>query len=264
MVDFIRDPHGVTVFADGHPQSHIADDPGFLVFEYMQHLATVLDLLRPPPPARLAVTHVGGAGLTLPRYVEHVRPGSPQIVLEPDAALTEAVRAAAPLPRGHRIRVRATTGEDGVSALRPGTADALVLDAFTAGTVPAEVTMLEFLTPAASVLRPGGVFAANLYDEPGLRYVTRVSATVGAAGLPHRAVVATHDVLKGRRGGNLVLVASAEELDVAELTRRLRRAPIPTGLRTDITRRTSGAALLTRDDPMPSPTAPDPGRWRVR
>ncbi|MBA2696071.1 MAG: hypothetical protein H0U62_09605, partial [Actinobacteria bacterium] len=102
--------------AGGHPQSHVQpDDPTLLVFEYVQHLAMVLDTL---PPGRLGVTHVGGAGLTLARYVEHTRPGSPQIVLEPDAALTELVRREVPLPRGHRIRVRPVDGRTGVAALK--------------------------------------------------------------------------------------------------------------------------------------------------
>ncbi len=64
----------------------------------------------PCRPGGLAVTHVGGAAMTLPRYVQHTRPGSPQVVLEPDAALTERVRRDLPLPRGHRIRVRPQPG----------------------------------------------------------------------------------------------------------------------------------------------------------
>ncbi len=91
------DSGGVTVLLDGHPQSYVhPGDPGLLAFEYVQHLAIVVDVL---PAGVVAVTHVGGAGLTLPRYVEHTRPGSPQIVLEPDVALTEAVRREIPLPQ---------------------------------------------------------------------------------------------------------------------------------------------------------------------
>ena len=57
------------------------------------------------PGERLRVIHVGGAAMTLARYVAHTRPTSPQIVLEPDAELrrsrTESylafVRAAKPM-----------------------------------------------------------------------------------------------------------------------------------------------------------------------
>ncbi len=129
------DSGGVTVMLDGHPQSYVQPgDPGLLAFEYVQHLALAIDVL---PPGPLAVTHVGGAGLTFARYVEHTRPGSPQIVLEPDAALTEAVRLEIPLPRRHRIRVRPVDGAHGVSALRADKADVVVVDAFAQGQVPA-------------------------------------------------------------------------------------------------------------------------------
>jgi len=264
VAEFIPDEYGVTVLAGGHPQSHIPHDPDFLVFEYMRHLADALELVRPAPPDRIAVTHIGGAGLTLPRYVEHTRPGSPQIVLEPDAALTEAVRAEVPLPRGHRIRVRATTGEAGIAALRDDTADAVVLDAFAEGQIPAGVTTREFLGEVHRVLRPGCLFAANLADAPGLDYVRRVAATAGAAGLTHRVLVATHDVLKGRRFGNVVLVASDTELDTDDLSRRLRRSPFPTGMRAGIEAWCRGSDLLTEADPAASPMAPALGRWRGR
>lgn len=262
-VELVADPHGgVTVVVDSHPQSYVVpDDPQMLGFEYVQHMATLLDLL---PAGRLAVTHVGGAGLTLPRYVQHSRPGSPQIVLEPDEVLTDAVRRRLPLPRGHRIRVRPVAGEEGIAGLRTGSADALVLDAFVHGSVPAGLTTMEFLTAVAGVLRPGGLFVANLPDDPGLRYVARVAATAGAAGLHHRLLVATHDVLKGRRYGNVVLAGSSDRLDVAELRRRLARSPFPTGVRDDVEAWVAGAALLTAAAPATSPPAPDPGRWRVR
>src|SRR5690606_564732 len=98
-----------------------------------------IDVCSPPAPAPLAVTHVGGAGLTLPRWVEATRPGSPQIVLEPDAGLTELVRRELPLPRRHRIRVRAQDGLTGVRALGTDSADVVVSDAYAEGRIPAEL-----------------------------------------------------------------------------------------------------------------------------
>lgn len=253
-------PNAWTVMRDGHPQSYVdLDSPENLAFEYVQHFACVLDAL---PPGPLAVTHVGGAGLSLARYVQAVRPGSPQIVLEPDAALTEVVRAELPLPKGHRIRVRPVDGANGLAALADSSADAVVVDAYAEGRVPAELGAVPFLADIARVLRPGGVALLNLADEPGLRYALRV-----AAGLPlaYRALVATHDVLKGRRFGNTVLVGSASPLDVDGLRRRLARSPFPTGLLAgaELDRRVAGAHPFT-DDALPSPTPPALGAWRVR
>ncbi len=81
--------------------------------------------------------HVGGAGLTLPRYVAATRPGSWQVVLEPDAALTARVRAELPLPRRSGIRVRAQDGRTGLAAVRDDAVDLVVVDAFDDGEVPA-------------------------------------------------------------------------------------------------------------------------------
>jgi hypothetical protein len=259
---------------DGQPQSYVdLTDPLLLGFEYVSHLALVLDTL---PPGRLAMTHVGGGGLTLPRWVEATRPGSPQVVLEPDSGLTEAVRDRLPLPRSHRIRVRAVDGRTGTAALATASADVLVLDAYAAGRVPAELVAPAYLACVARVLRPGGLLLANLADEPGLRYVARVLATAEAtAGLAVVALIATHDVLKGKRFGNAVVVmaragppADGDPMpDLgAALARAVGRSAFPTGVRTgpDLVRLVAGAHPFTDADAQPSPEPPDPGTWRLR
>jgi len=259
------DRGGVTVVLDGSPQSHVQlDDPGLLVFEYVQHLALVVDTL---PPGPLAVTHVGGAGLTLPRYVNHVRPGSPQIALEPDTALMEAVRRELPLPRQHRIRVRPVDGLSGMARLVDASADVVVLDAYAGGQVPAELTTTAYLGDMGRVLRPDGVALLNLADEPGLRYVARVLASVRATKLFARtALVATHEVLKGKRFGNTVVVAGRGSLDVGAIRRAVARAAFPTGVRSgdELVRLTAGARPFTDDDAAPSPPPPDTRAWRLR
>ncbi len=253
---------GVTVHMDGSPQSHVQpDDPTLLVFEYVQHLALVIIAL---PSGPLAVTHVGGAGLTLPRWVEATRPGSPQIVLEPDEALTALVRKEIPLPRRHRIRVRPVDGLTGVCALGDGSADVVVTDAYAGGRVPAELVSAAYVLDIARVLERDGVALWNLADEPGMRYVARVLATV-RQGLPHVALIATHEVLKGKRFGNSVVVAGAAPLPMETLRREVARANLPTGLREGaaLERLVAGAEPLD-DKGMQSPSPPEAGRWRAR
>lgn len=253
---------GVTVVLDGHPQSYVdLADPGLLVFEYVQHLALVIDAL---PAGRVAVTHVGGAGLTLARYVEHTRPGSPQIVLEPDAALTELVRGALPLPRGHRIRVRPEGGAQGIARLRDGSAEVVIVDAYAEGRVPADLVTPGFLAEVSRVLTPVGVLLMNLADEPGLHWVARVAATVQPL-LPSMNLLAATDVLKAKRYGNAVLVASRESLDGLDLARRVARTTFPTRLRDQAAVRRMASATTPLDDRGGrSPAPPDPGRWRLR
>lgn len=268
-VELVLDEQGgVTVMRDGHPQSHVdVDDPGHLVFEYVQHIAAVLDAVHPDPDP-IGVTHVGGAGLTLPRWVQATRPGSPQIVLEPDDSLTALVRAELPLARGHRIRVRPQLGRPGVEALRDDAAHALVVDAFDAGRVPADLQTVEFFEQVARVLRPDGVLVMNSPDEPGWRHLADVVAGARAAFGPDGslALVAMRDVIKGRRYGNVVVVASHRPLDVDEIRRQVGRWPFPSGVLAgaELARRTAAGRALTDGTARPSPAAPAPGAWRVR
>ncbi|MGB5952230.1 MAG: fused MFS/spermidine synthase [Ornithinimicrobium sp.] len=256
------DHGGYAVTRDGHPQSYVhLDDPGLLVYEYVQHLAMALDAL---PPGPLRVTHVGGAGLSLARYVEHCRPGSPQIVLEPDETLTAAVRDRLPLPRRHRIRVRATDGVAGMAALRDGSADMVVVDAFDQGRVPGELLGANFALELARVLASGGVAALNTCDEPGLRHARTVAATL-AGPLPYLGLIALKEVLSGRRFGNVVILASQRPLAETTLSRRAASATFPTTfLGTAATRRWLSGAAGFGPTGIRSPVPPEPGVWRRR
>jgi spermidine synthase len=254
---------GTVVMLDGHAQSYVQlADPELLAFEYTQFLAAVVDALDDGP---LAVTHVGGAGLTMPRYVAATRPGSPQIVLEPDTEVTEAVRAALPLPRGHRIRVRAVDGRTGLRALGDASAELVIVDAFAGGQVPAELTSVEWFTDVARVLRPAGVLAMNTADEPPRRHLARVHAGLCAV-LPYTAAVCTPEIRKGRRFGNTVLVASAEPLPLSRLARNVANAAFSASFEhSSALHRSLGSARPFHDlDAQPSPPPPTGDAWRVR
>lgn len=215
-----------------HVQSAVSlTDPSLLVFEYVQHLALCIDAVF-ARPAPLRTTHVGGAGLTLARWMHATRPGSPQIVLEPDVPLIEAVRRELPLPRGHRIRVRPLRGEDGMAGLASASADLVILDAYAGGQVPASLTTVEWLGEVARALAPGGLFLANLGDRPGLRYAARVASGVRATLGPgaQTAYVGLHHVLKGKGYGNVVLAASRGPLRLFEMRRATARLALPTGV----------------------------------
>ena len=260
-VDIVRDERGGwTVLVDGRPQSHVdPDDPLDLAFEYIALIAAAVDAMF-PAHERVRATHIGGAGLTLPRWVQATRPGSPQIVLEPDGALTATVRERLPLPRGHRIRVRDIDGGTGIRALATDSADLVVVDAFADGRVPADLGAVPFLGECARVLVAGGLLVLNLTDEPDGRYVDRVAAGVAAAGLPRRLVLTTTDIAKRRRFGNRVLLASAAPIDRAAVEREVRRLPWPARLLDP-----HPAQPFTADDAQPSPAPPELERgWRVR
>jgi spermidine synthase len=265
-IEFVPDDDGrggVTVMMDGSPQSHVnLADPGSLGFEYIAHFAAVIDTL---PAGPLRVTHIGGAGLTLARYVNLERPGSPQIVLEPNVELTELVRRQLPLPRQHRIRVRPVDGLTGVTQLADASADVMVLDAFADGRVPAELTTVEFFADAARVLGARGTMLANIADEPDKAYLRRVYAGLVSV-FGQVAVIGTHEILKGKRFGNTVTVASQSPLDITDLRRQVARMPFPTGLRdgAQLDRQFTGSSAFTTGDCADSPSPPPLRGWRVR
>ncbi len=210
-------------------QSYVdLDDPTYLDFEYIQYFASVIESAFPDGP--LAVTHIGGGGLTMPRYLQAVRPGSPQIVLEPDVELTEIIRTKLPLPRNHRIRIRPLEGRAGIAQLADASADLVILDAYADGRVPASLTTAEFFLDITRVLKPAGRLLANFVDDPGFGYLRRVLAAIVPA-LPELALVSSSDVLRGRRFGNVVVSAGRQPQPVDELRRRIARQPFPAGVR---------------------------------
>jgi spermidine synthase len=254
-------PGGWLLLVDRIRQSYVdLEDPTYLDFEYMQAIADLIDAL---PAGPLAVTHVGGGAATLARYVAATRPGSPQIIFEPDVALVDLVRTRLPIPRGARVRIRTLGGRTGLAALRDASADVVVVDAFAGGRVPPELTSREFVAEVGRVLRPEGVVVYNVADGPPLRYTRRLAAALRAE-LPAALIRADPGVLKGRRFGNVVLAASRAPLPVAEVARAAAAAMFPHRVVADVDldRFVGGAAPLTDADAERSPAPPDE-LWRV-
>src|ERR1700744_5542368 len=150
------------LFIDGVPQSGVdLTDPGYLEFEYIRRIGHVADLAFPSREP-LRVLHLGGGALTLPRYLQHTRPGSRQLVAEIDDELTSLIRSHLPLPAGHRIRVRAADARAVAESVREGSYDLVIADVFAGAVTPAHLTTAEFVAATARALRPGGVYAVNV------------------------------------------------------------------------------------------------------
>jgi len=242
---------------DGIDHSYVnPDDPMYLEFDYMQRIAEIVDQLA-PPGERITAIHVGGAGMTLPRYIAATRPSSAQTVLEPDVSLTRAVRDVVPLPRRSGIKVRAVDGRAGIAAFRDGAADIVIVDAFAGSQVPAELSTREWFASVVRVLRPDGVVAMNVTDRAPLTYTRRLLATLSLAREPALCVVEP-STLKGRRFGNII-AAAGPRLDVALLARQAARAAFPYRVLAgeDLRRWVGPARPLTDADPSPSPPPPD-------
>jgi spermidine synthase len=250
-------PRAFTLRVGRTDQSYVdLDDPLRLEFDYVQRIADVLDCLA-PAGERLTVVHVGGAALTLPRYVAATRPSSAQVVLEPDAELTELVRAHLPLPRQSGIKVRAQDGRSGIAGLRDGYAAVVVVDAFAGSRVPAELTTTSFLADVRRVLGDTGTLVVNVTDRGPFGYARRVLAGVTSV-FAHVVFSAEPATLKGRRFGNVILTASATPLPVLEIAARAGSSPYPYrvlhGAR--LTQLLAAARPFTDEESEPSPAPP--------
>ena len=227
-----------------------------LDFDYIQQIALVIDAVAGPGEGR-TVLHIGGGGLTLPRYLAASRPDWPQLVLEPDAALIDFVRTHLPLPARSGIRIRAVDGRSGVAALRDGHADLAILDAFVGPRTPAELTTAEFFADLRRSLSAVGTVIVNVTDRGPLSYARRVLAGLAAA-FPSRLLCAEAATLKGRRFGNVILVGSARSLPVETIAYQAGRSAFPYRVLAEarLAQLLRGVRTFTDADAEPSPEPP--------
>jgi spermidine synthase len=211
VATLVRDPSQTNAWhllLDGVESSYVdLDDPTVLAFEYMRWFGDVLDEIAPPQQA-LSVVHLGGAGVTLARYVSQTRPDSRQLVAEVDAALVELVRQELPLPKRSRPRIRIEDARALIGSLRPQSYDVIVRDTFADAVVPAHLRTVEFTSQVDSVLKPNGVYLLNVADGTPFRLIGAELATVLEV-FPEVAVIYEPAVVKGRRHGNFVVVAAS-------------------------------------------------------
>ncbi|MFJ2116101.1 spermine synthase, partial [Streptomyces sp. NPDC087850] len=132
-----------------------------------------------------------------------------------------------------------------------------IADVFDGARTPAHLTSAEFLADVRRALRPDGCYAANLTDGPPLAYL-RGQISTAATVFAHLALAAAPAVLRGRLFGNAVLLASARELPVAGLTRRIAGDPHPGRVEHGraLTDFTGGAAVVTDASAKASPAPP--------
>lgn len=224
------------------------NDPTYLEFRYAQLFAAVLDSQTRPGPLR--ALSIGGGGFTFPRYLLATHPGTENTVLELDPALVDIAERELGLdPATMEIK----TGDARITLQDTPTDhfDVVIGDAFGGPAVPWHLTTTEFAAAIAARIRPGGIYLLNLIDYPPLGFARAEAATL-ATTFDHVAVLAPPDYIAGTVGGNFVLVASTDRLDVdtlqQELADRNSTATVITG---DDLARFIGDATVLRDDFSP-------------
>jgi protein-L-isoaspartate O-methyltransferase len=199
------------VLADGTRRTLLVDgleasvvdlaDPTRLEIPYVRRMAEILDACAPDD-----VLHLGGGGCTLPRWLGATRPTSRSLVYEVDADVVAAARAELALDEVPGLTVRVGDARAGTAAQRPRAFDAVCADVFVGPRVPEHLCTLEALADVRRVLRPGGVYVANLIDQGPLRRVRRQVATIAQA-FGALTLIVDRAVLRGRRAGNFVVAA---------------------------------------------------------
>ena len=248
-------PGTYLLVVDGTPQSHVNPDrPEDLFFEYVNRMGHVIDQL---PDGPLTALHLGAGALTLPRYIEATRPGSRQQVLELERGLVDLVREHLPWSKAASIRVRYGDARETLgrlpNALR-GSVDLAVVDVFGGARIPAHVTSVEFYAEIAAFLAPNGVLLVNVADGGNLAFARGQGSTIGYI-FADTALLVESAVLKGRRYGNFVFVASPEELPIEWMPRLLASGPHPASVvrGRELRDWIAGAAIVTDASSTPSP-----------
>jgi len=248
-------PGSYLLVVDGTPQSHVDPArPTELFFEYIARMGHVIDQL---PPGPLTALHLGAGALTLPRYLEATRPGSRQQVLELERGLVDLVREHLPWSKSASIRIRYGDARATLGKLPPalrGTVDLAIVDVFGGARIPAHVTSAEFYADVAAYLAPAGVLLVNVADGGALAFARGQASTLGYV-FTDTALLAESAVLKGRRYGNFVLVASKADLPLDWMPRLLAGGPHPASVvrGRDLRDWIAGAAIVTDASSTPSP-----------
>jgi spermidine synthase len=250
-------PGSYSLVVDGTPQSHVnLDDPSSLFFEYVQRMGHVIDLIGDPGEPITAI-HLGAGAFTIPRYIHATRPGSRQQVIEIEMDLVDFVREHLPLPKDAQIRVRNGDARETLGKLPAGlhnAADLVVVDVFSGARTPAHVTTVEFYLTLAQFLAPKGVVLVNVADGPGLAFARSQASTLKTV-FGHVATLAETQILKGRRFGNVVMVASTAPIPSEWMPRLLAGGPHPSVVISgkELDNWIAGAPMATDATAKPSP-----------
>lgn len=269
----VADPErgsGRTLVLDGLRHSYIdVDDPTFLEFRYVRAIASVVDAAFPEGEP-LTAHHLGGGGLTFPRYLAATRPGTRSLVSEIDNGVLRLNRDRLGLRSAAGIDVRSEDGRLGLRRLDAGSRDLVVGDAFGGVSVPWHLTTLEAMRDVRRVLDEDGLYVANLIDHGAMAFARAEVATLSET-FEHVALVGEPtdiglDPTATPEGGNMVVLASDRPVDLraAQETLDARQTGWKIATGGDLTSWIGDARLLTDDyapvDQLLQPYSPPSAR----
>jgi spermidine synthase len=244
---------GRVLLLDGAPHSYVdLADPTYLEYPYAKAMVSVIDTeFAGGQPLR--VYHLGGGGLTLPRYLQEARRGTSSLVSEIDPGVVKIDSEQLGVKTGNGIEVLVEDGRLRLGQLAGDSQDLVIGDAFGGVSVPWHLTTREAVGEVKRVLADDGIYVVNLLDYGPLAFARAEVATLAAV-FNHVALATETDTLtQGENaGGNLVLIASDAPVDAGAIDARLAQS----GIQWDVIAaaelaKWAGAAPVLTDDYAP-------------
>jgi len=216
--------NGYALWLDTLRHSYVdLDDPSHLEFTYTAWFGDVITAMAPDGEP-LDALHVGGAAMTMPRYLRHEHPGSTSTVLELDQLLVDLAEDELGFEPGSDIEVVVGDARLSAEQIDAGSYDLVIGDAFGGVAVPWHLATREFTVTLQDAMRDDGVYVMNVLDYGPRRFLRAEVATVADV-FDHVAVLGRADSFGPSGpgvGGNYVVIASDAPLplDAIEQTNR--------------------------------------------
>jgi protein-L-isoaspartate O-methyltransferase len=204
-----NNPNARNLYLDRLRHAYVnLDDPTELDVRYVRLFA---DIAKAMPPGPVDALHIGGGGFSFPEYLDAVRPGSKNRVLEIDGELVKIAKRELGLKESKNLQVDVGDARLALNDVPTNAYDMVVGDAFAGESVPWHLTTAEVMKEVDRTLRPGGILMMNVIDGNHSRFARAELATLQAQ-FRHVAVILPQGGVPKDVPANQVLIASQAPL----------------------------------------------------
>jgi len=200
-------------------------DPFHLEYEYIRIYEEIVRW-QVDKRKSLKTLFIGGGGYTFPRFIEAKYPKAGIDVVEIDPEVTRVVHQYLGVAKGTRIR---SFNEDGrwfvMNCKEKGKYDFIFGDAFNDLSIPYHLTTQEFATQLKALLKPDGLFLANVIDSFKVgqfmpSYIRTLEEVFGKGNVHLLILSSDYDHIGI---STCVIVASPKKLDMNDFVRTVKR-----------------------------------------